>query len=316
MYRSALRAMLLAAAATLIASTASQAADPASCKTVRFSDVGWSCITATTAIAGKILGGLGYDSKAPVLSVPVTFESLKTKDIDAFLGLWLPTQESMIQPYFDSGAIEKVATNLEGAKYTLAVPKYVADGGVKSFADLAKHADKFDSKIYGIEPGNDGNQIIQDMIDKNAFGLADWEVVESSEQGMLTQVARAARGKDWIVFLGWEPHPMNSNFELAYLEGGDDYFGPNLGGATVYTLARQGYAQDCPNVGKLLGNLTFTLKVENTLMSWMLDDGMEPAAAAEKFMKENPDTLAKWLAGVETLDGKDGLAAVKADLGM
>jgi glycine betaine/proline transport system substrate-binding protein len=316
MFRSALSATLLAAATTLLAAGAGQAADPASCKTVRFSDVGWSCITATTAIATKLLGGLGYESKAPVLSVPVTFESLKTKDIDAFLGLWLPTQESMIQPYFDGGSIEKVATNLEGAKYTLAVPKYVADAGVKSFADLAKHADKFDSKIYGIEPGNDGNQIIQDMIDKDAFGLADWEVVESSEQGMLTQVGRAARGKDWIVFLGWEPHPMNSNFELAYLEGGDDYFGPNLGGATVYTLARQGYVGECPNVGKLLGNLTFTLKVENTLMSWMLDDGMEPAAAAEKFMKENPDTLAQWLDGVETLDGKDGLAAVKADLGM
>ena len=82
--------------------------------------------------------------------------------------------------------------------------------------------------------------------------------MESSEQGMLAQVARAVKRKRWIVFLGWEPHPMNANFEMAYLSGGDDWFGPNFGGATVYTNIRKGYAGDCPNVSKLLSNLRFT----------------------------------------------------------
>ena len=59
-----------------------------------------------------------------MLSVPVTFASLSNGDIDAFLGLWLPTQQSMIDPYFNDGTIEKVGVNLEGAKYTLAVPTY------------------------------------------------------------------------------------------------------------------------------------------------------------------------------------------------
>jgi glycine betaine/proline transport system substrate-binding protein len=127
---------------------------------------------------------------------------------------------------------------------------------------------------------------------------------------------RAARGKDWIVFLGWEPHPMNRRIDMAYLADGDDYFGPDFGGATVYTLARKGYAEECPNVGRLLRNLSFSLELENTMMGWMLDDGMEPEAAAEKLMTENPAQVAKWLAGVTTLDGKDGLAAVKQALGM
>lgn len=47
------------------------------------------------------------------------------------------------------------------------------------------------------------------MIDQNAFGLKDFEVVESSEAGMLSQVKRQTRRNKWIVFLGWEPHPMN-----------------------------------------------------------------------------------------------------------
>jgi glycine betaine/proline transport system substrate-binding protein len=272
-----------------------QAADPAECKQVHFSDVGWSCITATTAIATAVLEGLGYDSKVDVLSVPVTFKSLSTGDLDAFLGLWLPTQQSMIGPYFDKGQIDKVAKNLEGAKYTLAVNKAAADAGVKGFADLDKHRDKFKGKIYGIEPGNDGNQIIQDMIDKDAFGLGDWEVVESSEQGMLTQVQRAARRNLWIVFLGWEPHPMNRRFEMSYLDGGDDYFGANFGGA----------------------NLKFSLDTENEMMGYMLDDGLDPQAAAVKLVKNHPELVDQWLAGVTTLDGDgDGAAAVKAHLGM
>ena len=304
------------AVALLAASGAARAAEPEQCKTVHFSDVGWSCVTATTSIAMTLLEGLGYEPKASVLSVPVTFESLANKDLDAFLGLWLPTQQSMIQPYFDDGRISNVTANLEGAKYTLAVPKYVMDAGVKTFADLDAHRDKFDGKIYGIEPGNDGNQIIQDMIDKDAFGLGDWEVVESSEQGMLSQVSRATKRDNWIVFLGWEPHPMNRAHDMAYLDGGDDYFGANFGGATVYTLAPSGYTEQCPNVGTLLNKLVFSLDVENQIMGYMLDDGMDPQAAAVQLMKDRPDLIEQWVSGVSTYEGDDGLAAVKAHLGM
>ncbi|MFH3844485.1 extracellular solute-binding protein, partial [Acinetobacter baumannii] len=38
----------------------------------------------------------------------------------------------------------------KGAKYTLAVPQYVYDGGLRSFADIAKFSDKLGNKIYGI----------------------------------------------------------------------------------------------------------------------------------------------------------------------
>jgi glycine betaine/proline transport system substrate-binding protein len=109
---------------------------------------------------------------------------------------------------------------------------------------------------------------------------------------------------------------MNVNFQLAYLTGGDDFFGPNLGGATVYTNVRQGYTTECPNVGKLLNNLKFTLTMENQVMGDILDNGAQPADAAKNWLKANPDVLDGWLAGVTTLDGKEGAAAVKAHLGL
>jgi glycine betaine/proline transport system substrate-binding protein len=303
-------------AAILLAGGAAQAADPESCQTVRFSDVGWTDITSTTAATSVVLEGLGYEPETEVLSVPVTYASLKNKDIDVFLGNWMPTMEADIRPYLEDGSVENVGVNLEGAKYTLAVPSYLAEQGLKDFADIAKFRDQLEGQIYGIEPGNDGNRLILEMIEQDSFGLKDFELVESSEQGMLAEVARAAQDQEPIVFLGWEPHPMNANFELTYLSGGDEVFGPNYGGATVYTNVRAGYLEECPNVGQLLKNQKFTLAMENEIMGAILNDGQDPNDAAAAWLKAHPDVVAAWLEGVTTFEGEPGPPAVKGHLEM
>ncbi|MEL4070328.1 choline ABC transporter substrate-binding protein [Ochrobactrum sp. GPK 3] len=309
-------AALATGTAMLAAPGASFAEEPKSCSTVRFSDVGWTDITSTTAVATEILKGLGYKTDIKVLSVPVTYASLSKKDIDVFLGYWNPSMSADLKPYLDDKSVETLRTNLTGAKYTLAVPTYAANEGLKDFKDIATFKDKLGGKIYGIEPGNDGNRLILDMINKDAFGLKSFELAESSEQGMLAQVARAVKSKEPIVFLAWEPHPMNKRFEITYLTGGDDFFGPNLGGAKVETNVRKGYTQECPNVGKFLTNLEFNLDLENEIMGKILDDGQEPSKAATDWLKANPAVLDTWLAGVTTVDGKEGLPAVKSALGL
>lgn len=280
------------------------------CETVRFADVGWTDITATTAVTSEILKGLGYQTKTDLLSVPVTYSSMANGDIDIFLGNWMPTMEGDIAKYREAGTVETVRANLEGAKYTLAVPKYVYEAGVTSFADLAKHSDKFKDRIYGIEPGNDGNRLIQSMIDSDAFGLKEFSLVESSEAGMVSQVSRAVRRNQWIVYLGWAPHPMNSNIEMAYLDGGDDFFGPNYGGANVYTNVRKDYLNECQNVGNLLKNLEFSLEMENELMEAILNQNVKPAKAAQEWLKANPQQVESWLEGVKTMNGEDAQGAV------
>ncbi|WP_305812421.1 choline ABC transporter substrate-binding protein [Photobacterium leiognathi] len=280
------------------------------CDTVRFADVGWTDITATTAVTSELLKGMGYNTKTDLLSVPVTYSSMANGDIDVFLGNWMPTMEGDIAKYREAKTVETVKANLEGAKYTLAVPKYVYDAGVKSFADLAKHADKFKGRIYGIEPGNDGNRLIQSMIDTNAFGLKDFSLVESSEAGMVSQVSRAVRRDQWIVYLGWAPHPMNSNVEMEYLAGGDDFFGPNYGGANVYTNVRSNYLTECPNVGQLLKNLSFSLEMENSLMEAILNQKVQPEKAARQWLSENPQQVEAWLKDVKTREGKVATTAV------
>jgi glycine betaine/proline transport system substrate-binding protein len=297
--------------------TASMAADAASCQKVRLSDVGWTDITATTALTSAILEQMGYQGDISQLAVPVTYASMKNKDIDVFLGNWMPSMENDIKAYREDGSVETLGANLEGAKYTLAVTQGAYDAGLKDFADIAKFKDKLGGKIYGIEPGNDGNRLVLDVIKDPKFGLDGFELVESSEAGMLAQVAKASAAGEDVVFLGWAPHPMNSNFKISYLTGGDDYFGPNFGGATVYTNVRQGYLTECPNVGKFISNLKFSMDMENQIMGEILDKGADPKAAGIAWIKANPDALTAWLEGVTTFDGSgDALSAVKKGLGL
>ncbi|KTT38183.1 glycine/betaine ABC transporter substrate-binding protein [Pseudomonas oryzihabitans] len=299
----------------LLLCTTLQAAEPENCRSVRFTDVGWSDLAITNAMARYLLGALGYETEVTRLSLPNSYDALAKNDADVFLGNWMPAQAKVSQAFIDNGSVERVRSNLEGARYTLAVPQYVYDAGVKNFADIARFGDRFDHTLYGIEKGNDGNALVKKMIASNAFGLGDFKLDESSEQGMLTQVRmKHLLNNQWIVFLAWEPHPMNLRYKLAYLDGGDDYFGPNQGGATVYTVVRKGYAQQCPNVGKLLGNLVFTPAMENLLMDRVANEQENPRRAVRTWLKQNPEQLEAWLKGVNTRSGAPGNAAVKASL--
>ena len=301
--------------AALVAGTVPAVAQEGeNCEVPRFSDVGWTDISATTAMAGLILEHFGYDPKIDVLSVAVTYEALPGGDIDIFLGNWMPLQVPIQKPLVDAGKIDVVSTNLEGALIGLAVPKATYDAGLKTYADIAKFEDELDGKIYSIEAGSSANATISEMIASDKFGLSDFELVESSEQAMLAQVERAARSGDPIVFFGWRPHPMNVHLEMEYLTDGDDVFGPNDGAATVLTNTRPGYVQDCPNVGKFLSNLAFTVEAEDLMMSYILDDGMSAREAAEKWLKDNPDVLERWLDGVTTISGEPGAPAVRQGL--
>jgi len=303
-----------ALALTLLATTA-QAKDAETCKVVRLSDPGWTDITATNGVASVVLEALGYQPDVKTLSVPIGYQSMKNGEIDVFLGNWMPAQQAFIDDLNGAKAIEVMAKNLEGAKFTLAVPTATAEKGIKDFADLGKNPDEFESKIYGIEPGAPANANIQKMIDAGEFGLKGWELVESGEQAMLAQVERATKEGKGVVFLAWAPHPMNEAFDLTYLSGGDAYFGPNFGGAEVYTLARTGWSASCPNAATLFKQMTFDVSMENVLMGEILG-GKDSKEAASAWLKANPSVLDTWLKGVTTLDGQPGDAAVKSSLGL
>ncbi|MBS1269980.1 MAG: Glycine betaine/carnitine transport binding protein GbuC [Gammaproteobacteria bacterium] len=315
----------LAAVAALAFGSTVFAAEAGSCNKVRFGQVNWTGVSGKTETAAWMLEQMGYETDIITASVPIMFSSLAGNERDAFLGLWLPTQRSMVTKHMTEGKIDIVTKNLENAKYTVGVSREAWENGVKHFSDLAEHADKFDNTILGIEAGNDGNEIIKQMIADDAYGMSGFELKPSSEAGMLIEVQRRHRKDQWAAWLAWQPHPMNLNIDLSYLNGGEDYWGPNQGGATVYTMTRAGYAWQCPNVGQFLENYAFTVDEQSQLAGSVINDEMDYAEAGRALIEEKPELLERWFSAggtfqtgpVKTADGSgNALDVVKNALGL
>ncbi|WP_339069463.1 choline ABC transporter substrate-binding protein [Pseudomonas idahonensis] len=300
--------------ATALLSSPTWAAEPASCKTVRMGVVNWTDVIATSAVADVLLGGLGYDSKQTSAVQQIIFAGIRDKRLDIFLGYWKPAMDQNIAPFLEAGQVKVMAQpSLVDAQATLAVPDYVAQAGLKTFADIARFKEQLGGKIYGIEPGSGANTTIKTMIDTDHFGLKGFKLIESGEAGMLAAVQRAINRKEFVVFVGWTPHPMNINMAITYLTGSEDVYGPNEGAATVSTVTAPDYAERCPNVHRLLQNLTFSAAQESQLMVPIMQR-KAPQDVARQWLREHPEDLQRWLTGVTTFDGRDGVAAVKANL--
>ncbi|SDK36450.1 glycine betaine/proline transport system substrate-binding protein [Maridesulfovibrio ferrireducens] len=283
---------------------------------ITLASVGWTGVTIKTDIAVSVLNSLGYDAENLMVSVPIAYKAMSTSDADAFLGNWMPSMASIADKYFEKGTVLKYAINMDGAKYTLATPTFCADAGLKDFKDIVKFGDKLDWKIYGIEAGNDGNQVIQNMIDKNMFGMGKFTLVPSSEAAMLAQVQGMAREGKWSIFLGWAPHSMNEYIDMTYLTGStDETFGGNDGTATIWTNIRSGLVKDEPNVARLLKNMTFSVSMINQIMITVeKDDSLSLGQAGLNWVKKHPEVYKKWLEGVTTIDGKSAVNAFEASL--
>lgn len=283
---------------------------------IKLASVAWTGVTIKTELAVSILESLGYETENVVLSVPFVYSAMSTGGVDAFLGNWMPSMATVADKFFNNGTVIKYAVNMPGAKYTLAVPSFCADSGLKHFEDIVEFGDRLEWKIFGIEAGNDGNLIIRDMIEKDMFGLGKFELVPSSEVAMLAEVQSRVKRDACIVFLGWSPHSMNKRIDMTYLNGStDETFGPDDGTATVWTNIRKGFEDEQPNVARLLKNLAFPVSMMNQIMTSLYKDkSLTPRLAGLQWVKENPDAYKGWLEGVTTVDGKPAVPAFEAYL--
>ncbi len=277
---------------------------------IRFVKVGWTGLSVKTWLAKQVLESIGYTVSIRNLSVPNVYKTLEEGNADVFLGYWVPSMLPVASESIKSGKVLQYIQNMPDAKYTLAVPSYAFERGLKDFSDIAQYADKLDHKIYGLEVGNDGNLIIQKMIDTNKFNLGHFSLITNSEELMLKKVKELIDKKKWVVFLGWSPYYMNKMLDMKYLTGStEETFGRRNGTAIVYTNIRNGFAEEQPNVARFLKNLTFPIDMINQI-SLMLhnDKELNIEEAGVRYLKENP-TFSKvwvyaWLKGVKTSDGE------------
>jgi len=298
-------------AGLLLAMSAHAAAEDASCQTISFAEIGWTDTTVITSVARFLLERLNYQTEIQRLSVPDTFKQLAAGELDVLMGNWMPSQKAELDQY--RASVDIIRANLEGARYTLAVPRYTYEAGIKTVTDLAARKAEFDSVIFGVK-NSSGSARIARMVADNAYGLGQFTLDEKSEAVMIATVKNQMLLKKPVVFLAWEPHPMNTALDFEYLGGADRYFGANFGSSTVYTVANASLRRRCPNVGRLLENLAFTVAMENALMDQVLNQNINPRRAARDWLKGHPEVVSGWMKDVTTRAGAPGLAVIENDL--
>jgi glycine betaine/proline transport system substrate-binding protein len=269
---------------------------------VRLVQQPWEDLVVENQIVSQILGNLGYRTSIQELSVPLGAQALANGDADAYLGNWWPSQEPIFKSHLDTGKIEIAGTLVTGTTYAPAVPNYVADKyGIRSLADLAAKKDLFGSQFLGIEPGTPGNQYISDAIKDDAYGLGSWDLVQSSTAAMLAEVERrAGKGKP-VVFLGWEPHWMNVEWDLVYLDDPEQVW-PGAGEIRVAT--RKDLAADNPNVARFLSQMKVDRESASEWIYQLSKEQVPAETIAREWIKSHPDVVETWLQGVKTVDGK------------
>ncbi len=294
--------IFLITALVLSAAFAGFQAEPAQAdEVINFGYVEWPGVTVKTEVARTILHELDYETEMNSYMQEVLFQGMRRGDVDLFMGVWLPTMEVTYREHEEDGYVEPIATNLEEALYSTYVNEEAYEAGVQSMADLHEYGEEFDYTIYGLEPGNDGNIIIQNAIEDSTYNLEDWELVASSTAGMLSEVeGRTSRG-EWVAFNGWEPHWMNVAYDVVPLEDPENIWGE---ADRVLTAQRTGFDEEFPNVYQLMSQI----KVETEWQdAWIYEYGYEERPAdevAQEWVANNLDIVEEWVEGVYTADGE------------
>lgn len=274
----------------------------------------WPGITVKTEIASQLLAPLGYDIHTREVGLQVIYEGLKTGDLDAFLGAWLPAQNHLYTPLEKNGTITSIANNVDGAQMTLAVPAYLHEQGIRSFADLDDNRERFDGKIHSFGAGSAASQILDKAIDNDSWGLGDWQLVDTSVVAMLSAARNAISREAPIVWVGWKPHWMNLALDMRYLDDPENLFGKNNGESQVLTLMRTPYAENHPNLVNFFEDFAFSAEEQ----SWMINEfGQKeraPEAVAQAWLQAHPERIEAMLEGVTTRSGEPAWPVIKADL--
>lgn len=282
--------------------------------TVRFGVPPWPGVTVKSEVASQLLNAMGYSTEQHELAVGVILNGLTSDDIDVYLGGWYPIEKEMIEPLVADDKVVKLTENINDANSGLVVPEYVHEAGVDSVADLDQYRERFDGEIQGIEAGTGINDAVLAAIDKDKAGLGDWTLRESSTSAMLAYADQRIANREWVTFVGWEPHWMNVSYDLYYLKDADDSGVAEIK-STVWTVVPTELQSEDTNLYRFLSQYRISIADQN---DWIYEYSHEERPAdevASEWIRNHYATVAQWLDGVTTKSGEPAIDAVKAQLG-
>ncbi|HEO5419435.1 TPA: ABC transporter permease/substrate binding protein [Streptococcus agalactiae] len=249
---------------------------------VKIAYVQWDSEVASTNVIAEVLKSKGYDVELTPLDNAVMWQTVANGNADFTTSAWLPKTHGQ---YFNKykNSLDDLGPHVENVKIGLVVPKYM---NVNSIEELSNQADK---QITGIEPGAGIMKSAKQSL-KDYPNLSSWKLLSASTGAMTTTLGKAIKNKDQVVITGWSPHWMFAKYDLKYLKDPKKSFGCE---EHINTIARKNLKKDMPKVYKIIDKFKWTKEDMESIMLDM-DKGMEPAKAAQKWIKNHKKEVSEW----------------------
>ncbi len=271
--------------------------------------VEWPGVTQKTHVIQEVLETMGYNTNIETYSLELILQGLKEGDLDAFTGSWFQTWGTPLEEALEEGSVVHVSTQLEETNYGPAVPTYLyEEEGITCLSDLHEYSEEFNYQYHGLEPGNDGNQIMIEAFENDTYNLGEWEIVESNTAAMITEAEQRIEEGEWIVFSGWEPHWMNVILDMKYIDDPEGIWGED---ERVGTVARAGLEEDDQNLYLFFEQFDIDSEIQNEWIYEYSYEERDPEAVAEEWIGENLDLVLEWVEGLQTTEGEDAQEALR-----
>lgn len=245
----------------------------------------WTDGLSTAYLLENQLTKLGYEVKHEDLSEPgVLYVGLGDGAIDVYPSAWPEvTHADYMEQQGDN--VVSLGSYYDGAALTIAVPSYV---DIDSIAELADNADRFDSRIVGIEPGAGLTGVTEAMMPE--YGLGDWDLVTSSTAAMIAELRTAIEDESDIVVTLWRPFWPYGEMDLKDLEDPEGAMGDT---ESLHFLANSKFAGQYPDAAELIAGIQLDDVAFGSLESLVTSDEYDgnPAGAVEEWIKQNADAF-------------------------
>ncbi|GAA3737810.1 glycine betaine ABC transporter substrate-binding protein [Spinactinospora alkalitolerans] len=245
----------------------------------------WEEGIAVTNMWKVILEEKGYEVTVENVDVAPLYQGMAQGDIDLFMDTWLPdTHGDYWEEYGEQ--VEDVGVWYDNATLELTVPSYVED--VDSIEDLVGKADEFGGEIVGIESGSGLVRTTKEEA-VPAYGLEEYELVESSTSAMLAELDSAVAEERPIVVTLWRPHIAYSDYDLKDLEDPEGAMGE---GEQIHAVGREGFGEDFAEFNGWLQNFTMNDEQLGELEELTINEHADnPEEGARVWLADNPEFL-------------------------
>lgn len=284
-----------------------------------FGDAGWDSMKFHNAVAMLIAEeAYGYTTDEISGSTAITYNALKTGDIDVYMETW----QDSIAPYkedVETGRVVELGVNYDDNIQGIYVPRYVIEGDeergiepiapdLKTVEDLKKYSDVFPDledpgkgRIYGAISGWQVDGILRNKV--AYYGLDEMYnyIDPGSDPALAAAIAGAYEKGEPIVAYYWEPAWITGKYDLVLLEDApydpDKYLEGECECPSIKltVCVNPNYYQSHPEYCEFLSRYATSSALTSQALAYMNDHDASYEEAARWFLKEHNDLLSQWL---------------------